>query len=196
MTPADTGSSETIRIVDIEAGPPDMNQKGGSAPPRRVRTEFADLRNYIFGSSAAILTDVSLIVGLGSARSGKGPILAGLLTIAVADNISDSLGIHLYKESEGYGQRLSLLSTTLNFFSRLLISCTFIAIVLVLPMAQALYVGLIWGLLLIVFISYLISRSNKDNPVKEMAIHVLIAVVVIALSRWLGHEIAVYFHAP
>jgi VIT1/CCC1 family predicted Fe2+/Mn2+ transporter len=157
---------------------------------------LADLRNYIFGSSAAIITDVSLIVGLGSANAGKGPILAGLLTIAVADNISDSLGIHLYKESEGYGQRLSLLSTTLNFLSRLLISCTFIAIVLLLPMAQALYVGLIWGLLLIVFISYLISRSNRDNPVKEMVIHVVVAVVVIELSHYLGRAIAVYFHAP
>ena len=173
-----------------------MNRKDGNATPRRVRSELADLRNYIFGSSAAIITDVSLIVGLGSAKAGKGPILAGLLTIAVADNISDSLGIHLYKESEGYDQRLSLLSTTLNFLSRLLISFTFIAIVLWLPMAQALYVGLIWGLLLIVFISYLISRNNRDNPVKEIAIHVLIAVVVIVLSRFLGHEIAMYFHAP
>jgi len=173
-----------------------MNPKDGNAPPRRVRTELADMRNYIFGSSAAIITDVSLIVGLGSARAGKGPILAGLLTIAVADNISDSLGIHLYKESEGYDQKLSFVSTVLNFLSRLLISCTFIAIVLVLPMAQAVYIGLIWGLLLIVFISYLISRRNKDNPIKEIAIHVLVAAVVIALSRWLGHEIAVYFHAP
>ena len=172
-----------------------MSQKGGNAPSRWRWSEFTNLRNYIFGSSAAILTDVSLIVGLGSAQAGKGPILAGLLTIAVADNISDSLGIHLYKESEGYGQRLSFVSTILNFFSRLLISCTFIAIVLVLPIAQALYVGLIWGLLLIVFISYLISRSNKDNPVKEMVTHVLVAVVVIALSRFLGHAIAVYFHA-
>ena len=173
-----------------------MNHRGAEGPPRRVRTELADMRNYIFGSSAAIITDVSLIVGLGSAQSGKGPILAGLLTIAVADNISDSLGIHLYKESEGFGQRLSLLSTTLNFLSRLLISCTFIAIVLVLPLAQALYVGLIWGLLLIVFISYLISRSNRDNPIKEMVIHVVVAVVVIVLSHYLGHQISVYFHAP
>jgi VIT1/CCC1 family predicted Fe2+/Mn2+ transporter len=172
-----------------------MNRKDGNAPPR-PRPGFADLRNYIFGSSAAIVTDVSLIVGLGSARAGKGTILAGLLTIAVADNISDSLGIHLYKESEGYDQRLSLLSTTLNFLSRLLVSCTFIAIVLLLPMAHAVYVGLIWGLLLVIFISYLISRSNRENPIKEMAVHVLIAVVVIALSHYLGHEIAVFFHTP
>jgi VIT1/CCC1 family predicted Fe2+/Mn2+ transporter len=173
-----------------------MNHRDAEGPPRRVRTELADMRNYIFGSSAAIITDVSLIVGLGSAKAGKGPILAGLLTIAVADNISDSLGIHLYKESEGYDQRLSLLSTTLNFLSRLLISFTFIAIVLWLPMAQAVYVGLVWGLLLVVIISYLISRRNRDNPIKEMVIHVLIAAVVVALSRWLGHEIAMYFQAP
>jgi vacuolar iron transporter family protein len=173
-----------------------MNPEDGNAPPRPVRTELADLRNYIFGSSAAIITDVSLIVGLGSARAGKGPILAGLLTIAVADNISDSLGIHLYKESEGYDQKLSFVSTVLNFLSRLLISCTFIAMVLVLPTAQAVYVGLIWGLLLVVIISYLISRRNKDNPLKEIAIHILVAAVVVALSRWLGHEIAAYFHAP
>jgi VIT1/CCC1 family predicted Fe2+/Mn2+ transporter len=172
-----------------------MNQKGSNAPSRWRWSEFANLRNYIFGSSAAIITDVSLIVGLGSARAGKGPILAGLLTIAVADNISDSLGIHLYKESEGYGQRLSLFSTILNFLSRLLISCTFIAIVLALPMAHAIIVGLIWGLLLIVLISYLLSRSNKDDPVREMVIHVLTAVIVIVLSRYLGHAIAAYFHA-
>jgi VIT1/CCC1 family predicted Fe2+/Mn2+ transporter len=173
-----------------------VDQPHGSASPRRGRSEFTTLRNYIFGSSAAIITDVSLIVGLGSARAGKGPLLAGLLTIAVADNVSDSLGIHLYKESEGYSERLSLLSTTLNFLSRLLISCTFIAIVLVLPMAHAIIVGLVWGLLLIVFISYLISRGNKDNPVREMVVHVFTAVIVIVLSRYLGHVIAVYFHAP
>ncbi|HTW90945.1 MAG TPA: hypothetical protein VMH22_04485 [bacterium] len=172
------------------------SQTDGSAALRRGWSEFKTLRNYIFGSSAAIITDVSLIVGLGSARAGKAPLLAGLLTIAVADNVSDSLGIHLYKESEGYSQRLSLLSTVLNFLSRLLISCTFIAIVLALPMAHAIIVGLVWGLLLIIFISYLISRNNRDNPVREMVVHVLIAVVVIALSRYLGHAIATYFHAP
>jgi hypothetical protein len=50
-------------------------------------------------------------------------------------------------------------------------------------------------------LSIISGRSNseelrKDNPVKEMVIHVLVAVVVIALSHYLGHEIAVYFHAP
>ena len=169
--------------------------KGRNTRGRSRRSPFKDLRNYAFGSSAAIITDVSIIVGLGSARTGKGPILAGLLTIAVADNISDSLGIHMYKESEGYGQRLSLLSTILNFLSRLLISATFVVIVMVLPMNHAVIVGLAWGLLLIVLISYLLSRANKDNPVTEIIKHVLTAIVVIVLSRYLGSVIAAHFHA-
>ena len=172
-----------------------VSRKDRNVPPRWRWSEFANLRNYIFGSSAAIITDVSLIVGLGSARAGKEPILAGLMTIAIADNISDSLGIHLYKESEGYGAKLSLFSTVLNFFSRLLISCTFVAIVLVFPMAHAIFIGLTWGLLLIVAISYLISRRNKANPVTEIIKHVLIAVVVIVLSRYLGYVIAAHFLA-
>lgn len=171
------------------------NRKDGDIPSRRRWSEFANLRNYIFGSSAAIITDVSIIVGLGSAKAGKGPILAGLLTIAIADNISDSLGIHLYKESEGYGAKLSLLSTMLNFLSRLLISCTFVAIVLVFPMAHAVFIGLTWGLLLIVAISCLLSRNNNANPVTEIIKHVLTAVVVIVLSRYLGHIIAAHFLA-
>lgn len=172
-----------------------MTPEDCPVPLRRRWSEFANLKNYIFGSSAAIITDVSIIVGLGSARTGKAPILAGLLTIAVADNISDSLGIHMYKESEGCGERLSLFSTILNFLSRLLISATFVAIVMVLPMNHAILVGLVWGLLLIVLISYLISRSNKDNPVTEIIKHVLTAVVVIVLSRYLGYMIAAHFHA-
>ena len=71
-----------------------------------------------------------------------------------------------------------------------------ITIVLLLPTAQVLYVGLIWGFLLIISISYLISRGNHDDPVKEISLHVLVAVVVVVLSRFLGHKIAVYFRTP
>lgn len=172
-----------------------MTLKDRIAPLHRHRSEFTNLRNYIFGSSAAIITDVSLIVGLGTARTGKAPLLAGLLTIAVADNISDSLGIHLYKESEGCGEKLSMLSTILNFLSRLLISSTFVAIVMVFSLAQAVLIGLIWGLLLIVLISYFLSRNNKDNPVTEILKHVVAAAVVIVLSRYLGYAIATHFYA-
>lgn len=156
----------------------------------KSRSEFTNLRNYIFGSTAAIITNVSLIVGLGSAQTGKGPIIGGLLTIAIADNISDSLGIHMYKEAEGHGTKLSLLATALNFVARLLVSLSFVAIVLGLPGPQAMAISVVWGLTLLTFISYLITRKRCQNPVLEIIKHLVVAVVVIVLSRYAGRFVS------
>jgi vacuolar iron transporter family protein len=160
---------------------------------RSYKSEFTKLKNYVFGSTAAIVTNISLIVGLGSAGTGKGPILGGLLTIALADNISDSLGIHLYKETEGLGQKLSVLSTVLNFAARLVVSLSFVAIVLIFSPAQAIPVASVWGLLLLIAVSYLINRSNNQRSVLEIAKHLLVAVVVIVVSRLAGYLIGTHF---
>ena len=157
------------------------------------RSELVNPKNYIFGSTAAIITNISLIVGLETARSGKGPILGGLLTIALADNISDSLGIHMYKETEGATARLTVLATVLNFTARLLISFSFIAIVLMCSTDQSIPVAIIWGFALISSGSYWIARRNKENVFLETLKHLLVALVVIILSHSVGHLIAVYF---
>jgi vacuolar iron transporter family protein len=157
------------------------------------RSEFSDLTNYVMGSTAAIVTDIGLIVGLGSAQASKGAILAGLLTIALADNISDSLAVHLYKESQGSGRRLSLLATALNFLARLLVSFSFIAIVLVSSPSQAVAGAIIWGLVLLALFSYLITKRNKANSLRGIVEHVFVAIIVIALSRFMGYLIAKYF---
>jgi hypothetical protein len=48
-------------------------------------------------------------------------IIGALLVIALADNMSDSFGIHFYQESECVGKREVWLSTFTNFFTRLLV---------------------------------------------------------------------------
>jgi vacuolar iron transporter family protein len=156
-------------------------------------SEMKDLKNYIFGSTAAIITNISLLVGLSSAHTGKIAMLGGLLTIAVADNISDSLGIHMYKEAEGCGMRYSVLATVLNFTARLLISGTFIAIVLVFPLVQVGVIAAFWGLLLLIILSYLIACNNRENAFREILKHLTVAVCVIAASYYVGHLIMRYF---
>ncbi len=160
---------------------------------RKLEFELRNLTNYIFGSTAAIITNISLIVGLGSAGAGKGPILGGLLTIALADNISDSLGIHLYKETEGYGQRLSAFATLLNFTARLLVSGSFIAVALLFSTSTSIWLAIVWGLLLLIVLSYFITRANKTGTIREIAKHVLVAVVVIILSLFVGDLISKHF---
>ncbi|HUI63855.1 MAG TPA: hypothetical protein VL126_03360 [Bacteroidota bacterium] len=151
-----------------------------------VRSEIGKLENYVLGSSAAIITNIGLIVGLGSARAGKGAILSGLLTIALADNISDSLGIRLYKESEGYGERMSRLATLLNFLSRLVVSFTFIVIVYLFPLRQATIGAIGWALLLLTIVSYLITKEHGQNSLLGIIKRVMVAVIVIALSLFAG----------
>ncbi len=157
------------------------------------KPDWKEPKNYVFGSAAAIITNISLVVGLGSAQAGKGAILGGLLTIALADNISDSLGFHLYREAGISGEKLTLFSTVLNFTSRLLVSLSFVAIVLAFSVAHAITVAIVWGLFLLVLLSYLITRSNRKGSLLEIAKHVLVAVVVIFVSHQAGHLIAQHF---
>jgi vacuolar iron transporter family protein len=146
---------------------------------------FKKLTNFSFGGTSAIITNISLIVGLNS----KSNIIGGLLVIALADNISDSLGIHIYQESETRRGSSNLLSTISNFTVRLLVSLTFILIILLLPIYPAQIIAVIWGIILLSFMTYLIARANKVNPIFEVVRHLAIAVVVIAASKFIGDEI-------
>jgi VIT1/CCC1 family predicted Fe2+/Mn2+ transporter len=156
-------------------------------------SQFRKLANYSFGSSAAVITNTSLIVGLGSAGAGKGPILGGLLTFALADNISDSLAIHLYKESEGLETELPLFASVLNFAARLLTSLSFLAITLIFSVPQSVPIAIVWGLLLLVVVSYLISKCRKQSTIGQIIKHVLVAGIVIVLSRIVGNLISEHF---
>jgi hypothetical protein len=56
---------------------------------------MANLARFTFGTTSAIVTSGGLIVGLHAAGATRATIVSGLLVIAVADNLSDSLSIHM-----------------------------------------------------------------------------------------------------
>ena len=149
------------------------------------------LTNFSFGGTSATITNLSLIIGLGSTDVPKATIVASLFIIAVADNISDSLGIHIYKESESCGMSESFISTVSNFTTRLLVSLVFIALVLYFPIQQAQVLSIAWGLLTLSLTSYLIAVRNRQKPFLEILKHLGIAVLVIAASKYIG----VFIHA-
>lgn len=152
----------------------------------RVKEEIKKLTTISFGSTSGIITNISLVIGLGSGNVSKLAIIGSLLVIGIADNISDSLGIHMYKESEAAGLKESLVSTIGNFLSRVLICFSFIAIIVFFPMNHAIIITLIWGLVLLAGLSYLIARNNLDRPLLEILKHIVVAVIVIAASRYVG----------
>ena len=52
-----------------------------------------------FGATSGVITTIGLIVGLNSGTKSITAVLGGILIIAVADAMSDALGIHLAEEA-------------------------------------------------------------------------------------------------
>jgi VIT1/CCC1 family predicted Fe2+/Mn2+ transporter len=53
-------------------------------------------------------------------------------------------------------------------------------------MTTAIIVSLIWGLSILSILSYVMARSQGEPPLKIVGEHLLIAIVVIAITHWVG----------
>jgi hypothetical protein len=148
-----------------------------------------NIQKCSIGATAAIITSMGLIAGLAQAGTARASIVAGLLIIAIADNISDSFSIHIYKESEGASRRDVDSYTYGNFAARLVLVFTFILIVLLLPSYTALIVSSVWGLVLLAILSYVIAQRRKTNALRLVVWHLVVALMVIGGSRLLGSVI-------
>jgi len=142
--------------------------------------------NFSYGGTAGIVTSLSLIVGLDAATATKAAIVSGLLIVALADNLTDALSIHIYQESERLEARQAFRSTLTNFSARLLVSLSFVPLVVLLPNASAILAAVTWGLVLIVVLTAVIARERKVSVVVEVAKHVSVALVVILASKAIG----------
>jgi VIT1/CCC1 family predicted Fe2+/Mn2+ transporter len=153
---------------------------------------LASPNRYSYGSTAAIVTSVGLIVGFGAASVSRSTVVSGLLIIALADNISDSLSIHVYQESQNFEARAAFRATLTNFAARFLVVMTFVGIVVAFPGRAVQVVATVWGMLLLGVLTYVLSRLRRERPWGGIAKHLFVAVVVVAVSRLLGRWIAAH----
>jgi VIT1/CCC1 family predicted Fe2+/Mn2+ transporter len=145
-----------------------------------------DLRKLSFGGPAAIVTSMALVVGLDAATAARTAVVTSLLIIGVADNLTDSLSVHIYQESENLAERRALRTTVANFFTRLLTALSFVFLYATLPAPASIYVCVLWGFFLLAGISWLLARVRGASVFSEIWKHSAVAVVVIALSKAIG----------
>ncbi len=140
-----------------------------------------------FGLTSAVITTLGLMVGLHSGTHSRIVVLAGILTIAVADAFSDALGIHISEETENIHSAKEIWGATIaTFLTKFLFAMTFLVPVLLISLSVAIIVNLIWGLSILTVLSYIIARSQGKPPWKIVGEHLLIAIVVIAITYWMG----------
>ena len=140
-----------------------------------------------FGLTSAVITTLDLMVGLHSGTHSKIVVLAGILTIAIADAFSDALGIHVSEEADNTHTAKQIWGATVaTFLAKFLVAMTFVVPVLLLSLSTAIVVNLIWGMSILSVLSYIIAKSQGEPPWKIVGEHLLIAIVVIAVTHWVG----------
>jgi len=145
-----------------------------------------DLRDISFGGTAALVTSMGLIIGLGAAAAPKPTIVGSLLIVALADNLTDALSVHIYQEAERLPQRKAFRTTVANFTARLCTALSFVAIVMLLPASAAVMFSLAWGFFLLCGLSYLLAKARSVSVLAEIGKHAAAAAVVIVASRIIG----------
>jgi VIT1/CCC1 family predicted Fe2+/Mn2+ transporter len=145
-----------------------------------------DLRKLSFGGPGAIVTSMALIVGLDISTAAKTTVVTSLLIIGIADNLTDSLSVHIYQESERMAERQALRTTVGNFLTRLTVALSFIFLFLLFPTSIAIYICVAWGFILLSALSCLIARVRHASAISEVWKHSAVALVVIALSKAIG----------
>jgi len=143
-----------------------------------------------FGGTAAIVTSMGLILGLDAAETTRRTIVSALLIIAVADNLSDSLSVHIYQEAEKLDSREAFASTLANFATRLAFALSFVALVSLLPREIMRLAVLCWGFVLLTLLTAWIARERGASVLHEVTKHVVVGASVVVVSRWLGSWIA------
>ena len=145
---------------------------------------------FSFGLTSAVITTLGLMVGLNSGTHSKIVVLSGILTIAIADSFSDALGIHVSEEAKNIHTTKEIWGATIaTLMSKFLFAMTFVVPVLLFTLSTAIVVSLIWGLSALTVLSYIVARSQDNPPWKIVGEHLLIALVVIKITHWVGHWI-------
>ncbi|HUZ90576.1 MAG TPA: hypothetical protein VMU78_01545 [Methylocella sp.] len=145
-----------------------------------------NLRRVSFGAPAAIVTSMALIVGLDAATARKAMVVGSLLIAGLADNLTDSLSVHIYQESERLAERQAFRTTVTNFIARLAVSLSFILLFLILPTSIAIFTCVIWGFFLLSGLSYILAKVRHASELSEILKHAGVAIVIIAISEAIG----------
>ena len=145
-----------------------------------------DIRKLSFGGTSAIVTSMGLIVGLNAAALSKSAVFGSLLIVAIADNLTDSLSVHIYQESERMAEKRAFRTTMANFLTRLCVSLTFALILLAVPTPLSVYLSLAWGFFLLAGLTLLVARTRGVQAAPEISKHVCVAILVIAVSKAIG----------
>lgn len=145
---------------------------------------------FSFGITSGVITTLGLLIGLGESTHSKTIVIGGILTIAVADALSDSVGIFISEESDRHYRSIEMWQSALaTFLSKCLLSLSFIIPVFFLEINLAIKASIIYGLIVILFLSNYIAKIRQASRWQFILSHLIIALIVITATHFIGQAI-------
>ncbi len=147
-----------------------------------------------FGATSGVITTLGLITGLNAGTQSLTAVLGGILVIAVADAMSDALGIHLAEESDPNTDHKHVWAATIwTFLTKFVFALSFAVPLLLLPLGPAVAASIAWGMLVIIVLSFFLARAQGESPWPIVLEHLGIAILVIVLSHLIGDWVGNHF---
>ena len=154
---------------------------------KRILKNKGARTGIFFGATSGVITTIGLIVGLHAGTQSKVAVLGGILVVAVADAMSDAIGIHLAQEADPDSTHDHIWAATIwTFLTKLVVALTFAIPLLWLPLQTAVIASVSWGLLVITLLSAFLARIQKVSALPVITEHLVIAIVVVTVSYFIG----------
>ncbi len=111
--------------------------------------------------------------------------------IAIADALSDAMGIHISEEAENKHSTVEIWESTLStFLSKFMFALTFLVPIIVFELNTAIWICIVWGMFLITIFSIYLARSQQKKVSHIVLEHLVLAIVVIILTHYIGDWVA------
>ena len=149
-----------------------------------------------FGLTTSVITSLGMVVGVHSATSSRLAVVSSIVVMAIVDGLSDAISLHTAEEAdveEGRAKHTPKeiwLTTLSTFISVSGFTLTFAVPILFLALETAVYLAIAWGMLLLIVLNLYIAKIRNESALKLTSEHILLAILVIIVSRFVGDSIA------
>jgi VIT1/CCC1 family predicted Fe2+/Mn2+ transporter len=127
------------------------------------------------------------MVGLHAGTHSRIAVVGGILTVAVADALSDALGIHLAEEARAAAMTRHVWEATAStFLAKFITAGTFAVPVLLFELPTSILISIVWGLVVLVALTSILARQQGLAPWRAIGEHVLVAAGVVTISYFVG----------
>jgi vacuolar iron transporter family protein len=138
-----------------------------------------------FGLTSGVITTLGLLVGLASGTNSREVVIAGVLTIAIADAFSDAMGVHVSQEAAGEldGVWAATFSTLV---AKIIFALSFLVPLVLFSLPVAVWVSVAWGMALLAISSFFIARREHAPSWHIAGEHLFLAMLVMVATHYTG----------